>query len=151
MTKSHAGEWHDVQGLVLRGYNGLKFGACLILRFRDDRSTRLWLQHARRYVTRGDDRPSATACAIALSHSGLHKASGADQQSDGALRFFSRQFSEGMSGASHRSRILGDSGLSDPARWEWGGPKDRVDALVFLCADAQAALTELCATVVPAT
>jgi Dyp-type peroxidase family len=150
MTETHTCDWHDVQGLVLRGYKHLMFAECLILRFHDHRSGYLWLQQAVKRVSRGDEGPSPTACAIALSHSGLLKAAGFDDGSGAALRFFSREFSEGMSGASHRSRILGDSGLSHPMTWQWGGPHDPVDALVFLCAGSQAALEELRRSVVPA-
>jgi Dyp-type peroxidase family len=151
MTETHTCDWHDVQGLVLRGYNRLLLAECLILRLHDHRSARAWLQQAVTRVSRGDETSSSTACAIALSHSGLLKASGCENDSGDALRFFSREFSEGMSGATHRSRILGDSGPSDPGKWAWGGPKHPVDALVFLCAESQAALDDLHGSVAPAT
>lgn len=141
-------DWHDVQGLVLRGYNQLPVGECLILTFADHESIRSWLKQALRYVSRGDDPPSSIACAIALSHAGLLKLSGSADGS--ALRHFSREFTEGMSGDPHRSRILGDSGPSDPSTWEWGGGHGKVDALVFACAESQERLRELHGQLAPA-
>jgi hypothetical protein len=72
-----------------------------------------------------------TAVNVAFTPSGL-AALGLDPE---ALATFPREFREGMSGTTHRRRILGDVGDSAPERWRWGGPDNpRVDALLLLYA-----------------
>ena len=138
MGTSNACDWADVQGLVLRGYRELPYGACLFLQFRDSARARTWLRGAVPHVSsvRSDSR--AWACNIALSHAGLGSMQGFESGTAARSRHFSRAFVEGMTGSAHRTRVLGDAGSSLPSNWEWGPAHHPVHAMVFICGATRA-------------
>ena len=148
MAETRHCDWHDVQGLVLRGYNQLPVGECLILTFRDHQSISSWLKQALRYVSRGDDPPSSIACAIALSHGGTAQGVGL-----GRRICLGQLLARVHGGHVRRPAPQPHSGRqrpSDPSTWEWGGGHGKVDALVFACAESQERLRELRGQLAPA-
>lgn len=130
----------DVQGIVVRGYGGLRGARFVLLGIRDAEAARSWLRDIE--VRDAASRPAAGdhAAQIALTAPGL-AALGLD---DASLATFAREFREGMAGTRHRSRILGDAGGSDPAHWRWGGPNTApVHVLLMLYAADEEAVAAL--------
>ena len=56
-----------------------------------------------------------------------------------ALDGFVVEYQEGMA-AEHRQRILGDTLMSAPAKWRWGGPGKEVDIILLVFAESAEAL-----------
>jgi Dyp-type peroxidase family len=115
----------DTQGLLFRGYGGLRHCCYVLLQVRDAREARRWLAGLVDQVTSGarsgeTGRATAdVAVQVALTHRGF-AALGLPAE---ALQGFSAEFIGGMVG-SHRSRLLGDVGDSAPSGWSWGGPNN---------------------------
>jgi Dyp-type peroxidase family len=129
----------DVQGIVFRGYRGLAHCRYVFLELNEPPRARAWLGRVVPQVSPGAPAPSAAALHLAFTYAGLV----ALGLGSGALEGFSQPFIAGMAGA-HRSRMLGDVGLSDPDRWLWGGPRCRpIHALLILYAASGQALAEL--------
>lgn len=137
----------DVQGLVFHAYRRHPHARYVLLRFADAATAapRAWLYelvHANAIdsATPKDVGPPGrpgVRTNIAFTHSGL-AALGLDAD---ALATFPQAFVEGLGAPwrdddtpDHRSRILGDTGDSAPARWEWGYQDDerRVDAMLLV-------------------
>ena len=132
-------DFHDMQGLVARGYGNLRAAAFLLLGIDDAAAARRWLAGVSGAVTRGDERPEERALHVALTSTGLERL-GLDRA---VLDGFSNEFVTGMT-TPHRTRILGDLGESAPDRWEWGGPDTpSVDAALLLYARDRAGLAAL--------
>jgi Dyp-type peroxidase family len=122
-------DFHDVQGLVARGYGNLRAAAFLLLAIEEPAAARRWLGDTSGSVTRADERPADRALQIAFTSTGLERL-GLDAA---VLRAFSNEFATGMT-TPHRTRILGDVDENAPERWEWGGPDLPVDAALLLYA-----------------
>ncbi len=121
----------DVQGLVRFGYAAMTEACYLLLRIRDRAAARAWCGTAP--ISTAELLPHApeTAMQVAFSYSGLSALGLPPAVLDG----FSAEFQSGMAGEDNRSRRLGDVGPSAPATWFWGGPENRVDAVVMLFAN----------------
>ena len=110
-------DYEDIQGIVLRGYGKLHASCFIMLRITDGkmREARSWLGRLADRITvatPAEDRKQAIQLAFTLE--GLRKL-GLDAETR-----FSCEFEDGIS-ARHKSRILGDTGDSDPSSWAWGG------------------------------
>lgn len=147
----------DIQGLVVRGYGRMAHARYVLLRFSDDPSAvRRWLSTI---VSRVDDavpketgptrKPAESARVrlnIAFTFQGLEKLGLAED----TLNTFPFEFAEGLgvpwkgTDPDHRSRILGDTGDSCPANWDWGYQGDNriVHALLLAFSDDENALNQ---------
>jgi len=112
-------ELKDVQGLIIRGYSGLRSAYFVLAKITDAGRFKIWLGHHVHEFTPGDIRPKSTAINIAFTFSGL-KVMGLNQ---GNLGTFPLEFADGMT-APYKQAMLGDFGNSDPANWEWGQKAD---------------------------
>ncbi len=116
----------DLQGLVTSGYGHLPRAAYLFVRFHDASAARRWIGKLLGSITSGRPWPVAadgrkrkpsSAVNLAFTAPGL-TACGVPPA---VHCTFPPEFREGIA-VPHRSRILGDTGESAPARWELGGP-----------------------------
>ncbi|MFL6298861.1 MAG: peroxidase, partial [Actinomycetes bacterium] len=131
-------ELDDIQGLVARGYGGLRAATFVLLRIDDPTAARAWLGALAGEVATGEREERSEAVHVALTHSGLVHLG----LPEGSLAGFPDEFTGGMT-TDHRRRILGDVGESAPERWYWGGPANPVDAVLLLYAEDQAGLESL--------
>jgi Dyp-type peroxidase family len=132
-------EVEDVQGLVFRGYGGLKHASYPLLRIKEPAAARAWLRALEPRIARGRQESRDTAVQIAFTYPGLVEL-GLPAE---LLAGFSREFSEGMT-TEHRQRLLGDDSTSHPDYWSWGGPKnDPVHIALVLFARSADRLSEL--------
>lgn len=134
-------EMTDIQGIVLTGYPKNPYASYLLLEVTDRRRAGAWLSQLSGTLATGEHHSGPTVN-VAFTARGLS----ALGMPAGALATFAAEFCEGMSGAVHRSRILGDTGDSDPASWLWGAKSAPVDALVMLFAPDAESLAEMLAT-----
>jgi len=119
-------EYPDIQGLILSGYGHLPCATYVLLRVEDGPAARRWLARILTEVTSAERKQDKASVNVAFTRQGLeHLGLDAD-----TIQTFSRAFSEGMA-TEHRSRILGDAGEDEPAKWNWGGP-DRTKAVDIL-------------------
>lgn len=123
-------DYSDVQGLALFGYGKLVQAGYLLVRIRDAAAARAWIETAPVSTAEYRQPPPDTALQLAFTPSGL-RALGVPESTIGG---FSAEFLDGMAGQESRSRRLGDTGASAPARWLWGGPGKPADAIVMLYA-----------------
>jgi len=131
-------DWGDTQGMVLRGYGEQPQVAYLVLRVDDPAAARAWIGAAAHRFTTGDraaGRKDDCYLNIAFTRVGLGKLG----LSEAGLNAFPTAFYEGMA-SPNRARILGDTGQSAPASWEWGGPGAEPDALLMIYAKDPATL-----------
>ena len=146
--QAEALELADMQGLVARAYGHLPFARYILGRIGDPAAARSWLAGIAADVCTADhpedDGPSLN---IAFSWDGLRRLGLAGD----TLASFPRPFQEGMV-TPHRSRILGDDGASDPARWRFGAPSTNgdgtgtaVDVVLMIFALSKEALEAECA------
>ena len=117
-----AAEHADIQGVVLNGYGHLKCTRFLFLQIGDAAGARRWLADLLPQITTAARRPKdapkpETALNIAFTYAGLQRL----ELPPDALAQFPRELQEGMA-AGERSRVLGDTGDSDPQHWDLGGP-----------------------------
>jgi Dyp-type peroxidase family len=129
-------EAEDVQGLVFRGYGGLKHASYPLLRIKDGAAAdaRAWLRALEPRIARGRQESRDVAIQIAFTYPGLAQLRLAPE----LLAGFSREFREGMT-TDHRRRLLGDDDATNhPDYWRWGGPKNAAVhiALVLLARSA---------------
>ncbi|MFI1970580.1 Dyp-type peroxidase [Streptomyces cinnamoneus] len=123
-------ELDDVQGLVVRGYSGLRSASFLLLTLTDPDAARPALDRLARRVTDGRSEPPDTAVNVALTSDGLRLLGVRTPDVEG----FPEAFVSGMTDAD-RSRFLGDVGANAPPHWRWGGPATPpVHVLVMLYA-----------------
>lgn len=121
-----------MQGLILSAYPHLDVAAYLLYRIVDVPRARQWLHRIIDHVTPGLKNTHSHTYVnvnVALSFSGL---SALTDVNGPARSSFARPFAEGIAGREHRSRILGDTGPSDPMQWEWGGVRRPVDLLLMV-------------------
>jgi Dyp-type peroxidase family len=108
-------ETEDMQGILARGYSGLRQACYVMLRVQDAAAACRWLQSVS--ITRASDRQSAAVVNLAFTAAGL-SALGIDAE---ILGKFAPEFVAGMTDPT-RSRLLGDIGPNAPAGWHWGSP-----------------------------
>lgn len=170
-------EWEDMQGLILSAYPHLDQAAYLLYRIgernADREAARDWLAQNVGNVTpavkhfepalpsfqsqlqivdsdAGAKRrleKQAVNVNIALTWRGLMTLCAV--AAGRAPVDFAHAFVEGIAGREHRSRILGDTGWSQPAKWEWGGPRHPVDLLLMVFVDKARSLDEEIAAIAP--
>jgi Dyp-type peroxidase family len=125
-------DWPDMQGLILSAYPHLGEATYLLYQIDDAREARQWLAGVIDHVTpamRHTHSNTRVNVNVALSHTGLAKLCDLGGEADAG---FSCAYREGIAGRVHRSRILGDTGLSAPANWRWGGRQYPVDLLLMV-------------------
>ena len=106
----------DVQGLVRFGYRHLSEACFLLLRVKDPAVARAWLAQAPVTSTAKVDPRPETALQVALTSEGLRALGIAADLCEG----FSAEFVAGMASDDARARRLGDVGVNDPGKWQWG-------------------------------
>ncbi len=128
-------ELPDIQGLVTSGYGKLICSRFVFLQIRQPERARVWLGRILPEITTSARRPRFApkptfALNIALTYAGV-QALGLPED---ALAMFPREFREGMA-SGERPRVLGDTGDSDPARWDVGGsePHNAPCHILLLC------------------
>jgi Predicted iron-dependent peroxidase len=138
MAKTHDSggsriERDDVQGIVFSSYSHLECASYLLLQIDDPIPAKRWLAGVTARVTTSvkpprDARPSRNLN-LAITYSGLQKLA----LPAGVLQTFSFPFIDGMH-SDRRARILGDTGLNEPAQWGWGNAKRPIDIILMLYA-----------------
>jgi Dyp-type peroxidase family len=126
----------EIQGVILRGYKHHRYSNYIFFQIEDAQKTKEWLSSIIPEVTtsvnwpKGAPKPQ-TSLNIAFSYEGLKMLGYED-----TTNTFSREFQDGMS-EENRARTLGDTGESDPSKWEMGGPtgplgKDNIHIMLLL-------------------
>ena len=131
-------ETHDIQGLVFSGYRRLVHSTYVLLRIDHPELARRWLINLMPRITDARERSKPEieqqrlAYNVAFTWDGLRSLG----LTDAALGQFSEVFQEGLAPGhgSHRSRVLGDSGLNSPDHWNWGTGGARADILLMIFA-----------------
>lgn len=132
-------EVDDVQGLVFRGYGGLRFASYPLLRIEDPAGAREFLRWLEPRITHGRQQEREVAVQVAFTCEGLARLG----LPEPTLAGFSREFKEGMT-TDHRRRLLGDEGDSDPKYWAWGAdPKSSIHLVLMLFASSADRLSQL--------
>ncbi|HXC94502.1 MAG TPA: hypothetical protein VNU92_02320 [Edaphobacter sp.] len=125
----------DIQGFVLRGYN-LPFARHLFLHFEDSARARKFIFELLDQITTGQrwdhGKPESTLN-IAFTHRGLV----ALDLPTATLLSFPVEFQEGMK---RRAEILGDTGASDPTKWDELWQKDGIHSWLGISAVSPEAL-----------
>jgi len=129
-------EQRDIQAIVFTGYPKNPYAMYLLLEVLDAGRARRYLARVADALTTGEPRTYGATTNLALTADGL-RALGLPERS---LATFSREFREGMSGAEHRSRILGDTDDSAPEQWLWGARGAPVHLMLMLFAPDEAQL-----------
>ena len=137
-------ERDDIQGIVMHGYGRLQ-ARFVLLGITDVGKVRGWLKSMA-----GDLELSSAAhppepgeknfrVHLAFSHNGLETLGFEMAIFDSV----SQEFANPGDLRSHRQRILGEYGDSDPDYWLWGGPKKQsVDIVLMIYADTEKALDQ---------
>jgi len=110
-------DFADVQGLLRFGYKHHTESAFALLRVRNRAAARAWLAAAPVGSAEKGSLPP-TVLQIAFGAEGLRELGVPAQVAEG----FAPEFVGGLGTDANRARRLGDLGVSDPGRWEWGGP-----------------------------
>lgn len=120
----------DIQGLVARGYKGLKHARFTLFAASDQAAAQALLSWLLPRVTTAGSFAADSALHVALTPAGLKRLGLAAERIAG----FSAEFVVGMT-APDKSRFLGDVEDSDPRSWDWGGPQSGpADGVVLLYA-----------------
>ncbi len=120
----------DIQGLVARGYGGLKQARFTLFAASDQAAAQALLSWLLPRVTTAGGFAADSALHVALTPAGLERLGLAAERIAG----FSAEFVVGMT-APDKGRFLGDVEDSDPRFWDWGGPRcGPVDGVVLLYA-----------------
>jgi Dyp-type peroxidase family len=120
-------ERKDIQGMVVSAYKHLSCAAYVLLRIKNAPQARAWLSQRVTEVTASENKHASVSINLAFTYTGL-KNLGLNQDT---LDAFSFPFQEGMA-AESRARLLGDNDENDPSLWDWGAPKNPVDALLLI-------------------
>ena len=128
-------ERHDIQGMLLSAYGHLPWSANVLLQIDDPVLARAWLAALYATVTPATGKHHKLSLNVALAYPGLVKL-GLD-----APAAFPIAFVDGMA-TERRANILGDTGTSAPASWEWGTGPATVDVLLMLFTHARDALAQ---------
>jgi Dyp-type peroxidase family len=132
-------ERDDIQGLIIGGYGRKRAAVYVLLHIETPQEARRWLGEIASELTTCAHEPDDACLNIAFTFPGL---AGFGLSQD-TLDDFPREFVEGMA-TPHRSRLLGDVGMSDPQGWEFGGPNnEEAHVLLMLFARDEAALAGL--------
>jgi Dyp-type peroxidase family len=108
-------ETEDMQGILARGYSGLRQAHYVMLRIQDPAAACSWPQSVP--VTPASERRSTAVVNLGFTAAGL-SALGIDAE---VLGQFAPEFVVGMTDPT-RSRLLGDVGPNTPTGWQWGSP-----------------------------
>jgi Dyp-type peroxidase family len=141
----YAMETDEVQSLVFRGFGGLRYTGCALIRLPEAQTGRaVWLGLLSKELTFGEqpagdgESGTKTATFVAFSARGIEKLSGETGTVNGsqALAAFPSAFCMGMAGRSH---VLGDVGPSAPTQWLWADTarpdaETAADAILFVYA-----------------
>src|SRR6476620_7897552 len=128
----------DIQGIIARGYNGLRYARFTMFGVGDPAAGAALLSWLLPRITTARTFSSDTAVHVAFTAAGLRRLGLPEQAAAG----FSLEFLGGMT-APNRSRFLGDAGPSDPGFWAWGAPGGpAVDGLILLYARSADLLNE---------
>ena len=131
-------ETADMQGLVARAYGQLPVARYVLGQIGEPAAARAWLAGIADdvFTADGSGDDQGPCLNLALTWEGLR----ALELPADALATFPRAVREGMV-STHRSRILGDLGPSDPSEWWWGGgASEPVHVVVMIFARDDAAL-----------
>jgi Dyp-type peroxidase family len=109
-------EWDDVQGLVISGYAAMHQARYLFLHVVDGDRARRWIADLADRITTSTGPEDRRCLNLALTAAGLTALGLAKDD----METFAVPFREGMT-APYRQRLLGDTGLSAPTNWTWGG------------------------------
>jgi Dyp-type peroxidase family len=132
---------HDIQGLLRSAYSHLECAAYKLVRVTDPPAARASISNLATAVTTAEGKREHDSLNVAFTAAGLSRLGLTGQ----TLKTFPIGFQEGMA-SPRRSRVLGDRGANDPARWEWGGPNtEEIHALILLFAEDEARLATLSA------
>jgi Dyp-type peroxidase family len=138
----------DIQGFITSGYGHLPAAAYLFVRLHDAARATQWIRTLEHRISssrpwpvaaNGEKERPASTVNVAFTAQGL-RACGLPQR---VVCTFPPEFQEGIA-AVHRSRILGDSEESDPARWDLGGPDKAFHVVVLVHAENDAVLDRIC-------
>lgn len=125
---------HEVQGIILRGYESLQGGVFVLLEIGELAPAREWLKSLVPEIRTAEEKPYDFAVNIAFTFPGLRKLG---LHSEANVNF-SREFQEGMD-ADHRNRVLGDTGSLEPRSWVWGNresaPQEHVLLMLYAATD----------------
>jgi len=109
-------ELDDIQGLVRFGYKHHTEASYLLLRVIDRDAARRWLAAVPICTATSVEPPPETALQVALGSEGMRALGVADAIVDS----FAAEFVTGMANDANRARRLGDVGVNEPSRWQWG-------------------------------
>ena len=123
-------EWHDVQGILFRGYKTHKNSMSIILKVTNPKKAGKWLAGleiaSALEVADLENYKKPWLMTLSFTYSGLQTLGLEDE----VLQQFSLEFQEGMAPqpidgeyTTRRSGMLGDSENSSPTKWQWGGYK----------------------------
>ena len=138
----------DIQGFITSGYGHLPVAAYLFVRLHDAAGAAQWVRTLEHTISssrpwpvaaNGEKERPASTVNVAFTAQGL-RACGLPQR---VVCTFPPEFQEDIATV-HRSRILGDTDESDPARWDLGGPEKEFHALVLVHAENDAVLERIC-------
>lgn len=131
----------DLQGIVRSGYGHMPHSRFVFLQIEQRAAAQAWLRGivdeimTAEHWGANEQKPSSSAH-IAFTAPGLQQLG----LSDDTMQAFPHEFSVGM-GASGRSRVLGDTGMSAPEHWQVGGTAATTPhILLLLFADTLATL-----------
>jgi Dyp-type peroxidase family len=120
----------DIQGLLARGYSGLRHARFTIFAAPEPAASHALLDWLLPLVTSAAPFSADAALQVAFTPSGLRRLG----LPGGTIAGFSAEFLAGMT-APDRSRFLGDTADSDPRGWAWGEPqRPPADGVVLLYA-----------------
>jgi Dyp-type peroxidase family len=122
-------ELHDVQGIIIKGYDKLKAATFLLLEITDTQKTKQWIAAQLPSITHAKTSTQTldSAIQIAFTYAGVTKL---NVPAEGLLTF-PPEFIEGMV-TEHRSRMLGDLDDSAPDKWTWGGTEKDFSSIHLL-------------------
>jgi Dyp-type peroxidase family len=110
----------DIQAMILYGFKRLQVARYVFLQIKDAAQSRRYIGAIMPKVNTAEKQPRGTltdALQIAFTHDGLR----ALELGEDTLGTFGAEFQGGMA-KDTMARVLGDTGTSDPAKWDFGGP-----------------------------
>jgi len=111
-----------MQGLIINPYGDLPSAAYCLLEIVDVNQARQWLKAITPEVTRGDIAKPQVGVNLAITYDGVKVLSPSLKPGT-----FTDAFESGMV-SPRRTRILGDTGTSEPGQWSWGSPDETKEA-----------------------
>jgi Dyp-type peroxidase family len=122
MTVKDAIDPAAMQGLIINPYGDLPCAAYCLLEIVDATKARQWLKAIAPEVTRGDVAKPQVGVNLAITYAGVKVLSPSLKAGT-----FTDAFESGMV-SPYRTRILGDTGTSEPTQWSWGSPDETREA-----------------------